>query len=70
MNSPAAAGLCTTPRLDRFRRSIPRHEVLVDYDDVVGVVVDRYKTKGAEAGADRRNADAERTALSRIDIKL
>jgi hypothetical protein len=53
-----------------LRRSIARHEVLVYYDDVVGVVIDGCKPKGAEAEADRRNADAERTSLSRIDIKL
>ena len=49
-------------------RSIARDDVLVNHDDVVGVVVDRRQPSGLLI--DQRNADAERPSLSRIDIEL
>ena len=49
-------------------RSTSRHDLLVDYDEAVGVVVDRCQT-GCVA-ADQGDSDAERSALAGVDVKL
>jgi hypothetical protein len=48
-------------------RSISRHNAPIDHNDVVGVVVDSRQPNGV--AADRDDADAKRSSLSRVDIE-
>ena len=49
-------------------RSLRRHDVLINHDNVIGVVINKCQSRGSAVY--HSNGDAERSALPGVDVEL